>query len=47
MRGSTARYEVEAWAVVYLLLMDRMGGRERMMSGVWSFVCQRGLTRIG
>ena len=44
--GSTARFEVEAWAVVYVLLMARMGGSERMASAVSAFVCQRGLHRL-
>jgi hypothetical protein len=46
MAGSTARYEVEPWAVVYILLMARMGGRERLASAVSAFVCQRGLNRL-
>jgi hypothetical protein len=47
MAGSTIRYRIEPWALTYIRLMVKMGGRERLNSAVSAFVHQRGLTRIG
>jgi hypothetical protein len=44
--GSTIRYAIEPWAWVYIRLMVRMGGHERLRSAVSAFVQQRGLVRL-